>query len=50
MRVPELIAEVLDALGLRRDVIEVGLDYQVGIGGSRLSLAQRQKLRSRARC
>ncbi|HMB75921.1 MAG TPA: ABC transporter ATP-binding protein, partial [Kiloniellaceae bacterium] len=36
--------EVLDALGLRKTVIEIGLDYQVGVGGKRLSAVQRQKL------
>jgi putative ABC transport system ATP-binding protein len=30
-------------LGLRHVVLAVGLDYQVGTGGSRLSPAQRQK-------
>ncbi|MBO0735485.1 MAG: ATP-binding cassette domain-containing protein [Alphaproteobacteria bacterium] len=43
-RVHLAIAEVLDELGLRGTLIEVGLDYQVGTGGSRLSEAQRQKL------
>ncbi len=43
VRVPALIAEVIDQLGLRQTVIEVGLDYNVGTGGSRLSLAERQK-------
>ncbi len=43
-RVGRLIAEVLDGLDLRRTVIEVGLDFQVGVGGSRLSAAQRQKI------
>ena len=38
------VTEVLDQLGLRATVIEVGLDYQVGIGGNRLSAAQRQKI------
>src|SRR5262249_11338623 len=38
------ITEVLEELGLRRILIEVGLDYPVGTGGSRLSEAQRQKL------
>ncbi len=38
------VTEVLDQLGLRTTVIEVGLDYQVGIGGNRLSAAQRQKI------
>ena len=38
------VTEVLDRLGLRATVIEVGLDYQVGIGGKRLSPAQRQKI------
>jgi putative ABC transport system ATP-binding protein len=43
VRVPVLLAEVIDTLSLRRTVIDVGLDYNVGTGGSRLSLAQRQK-------
>jgi putative ABC transport system ATP-binding protein len=43
-RVAALIGEVIEQLSLRRAVMEVGLDYQVGIGGSRLSTAQRQKL------
>ncbi|MEQ9329738.1 ABC transporter ATP-binding protein [Thalassobaculum sp.] len=43
-RVGTVIAEVLAALDLRSTVIEVGLDFQVGIGGSRLSAAQRQKI------
>jgi len=38
------VTEVLDQLGLRTTVIEVGLDYEVGIGGNRLSAAQRQKI------
>jgi putative ABC transport system ATP-binding protein len=43
-RVHSAITEVLDELGLRRTLIEVGLGYAVGTGGSRLSEAQRQKL------
>ena len=43
-RVHAAITEVLDELDLRRTLIEVGLDYPVGTGGSRLSEAQRQKL------
>ena len=39
-----LIGEVVEELGLRVDVMEVGLDFSVGIGGARLSVAQRQKL------
>jgi len=31
-------------MGLRTVVLEVGLDFPVGIGGSRLTQAQRQKL------
>jgi len=38
------LGSFLGALGLRRDVVEVGLDFPVGIGGKRLSAAQRQKL------
>ena len=43
-RVHAAITQVLDELDLRRALIEVGLDYPVGTGGSRLSEAQRQKL------
>jgi ABC-type iron transport system FetAB ATPase subunit len=37
------IGAVLDELGLRDAVLAVGLDYEVGNGGSRLSPAQRQQ-------
>jgi ABC-type cobalamin/Fe3+-siderophores transport system ATPase subunit len=43
-RVGALIAEVIGSLGLRAEVLEAGLDFQVGIGGSRLSGSQRQKM------
>jgi ABC-type transport system involved in cytochrome bd biosynthesis fused ATPase/permease subunit len=43
VRIPVVLAEVIDALSVRQAVIDVGLDYHVGSGGSRLSLAQRQK-------
>ena len=43
-RIGELIIEVLDELGLHQRVIEVGLQAPTGVGGGRLSLAQRQKL------
>jgi ABC-type multidrug transport system fused ATPase/permease subunit len=39
-----LIAEVVDAAGLRREIIELGLAFDVGIGGLRLPAVQRQKL------
>jgi putative ABC transport system ATP-binding protein len=42
-RVPEVLGEVLDELSLRPAVIDVGLEYNVGTAGSRLSLAQRQR-------
>ncbi|WGF86486.1 ABC transporter transmembrane domain-containing protein [Marinivivus vitaminiproducens] len=42
--VSALVTEVIDALNLRGRVIEVGLDVEVGIAGSRLTLPQRQKL------
>jgi ABC-type multidrug transport system fused ATPase/permease subunit len=44
IRVPAVLAEVIDALSLRQTVIDVGLDYNVGSGGARLSPAQRQKV------
>ena len=43
-RIGTLIAEVLDELGLRDSVIEVGLEYNVGVAGKRLPATQRQKL------
>jgi ABC-type iron transport system FetAB ATPase subunit len=43
VRVPSVLGETIDALSLRQTVIDVGLDYNVGTGGSRLSLDQRQK-------
>jgi ABC-type multidrug transport system fused ATPase/permease subunit len=43
VRVPAVLAEVLQALDLRAAIVDAGLDYQVGSGGSRLSLAQRQR-------
>jgi putative ABC transport system ATP-binding protein len=43
-RIGSLVAEVVAELGLRSSVIEVGLDYNVGVGGKRLSATQRQKL------
>ncbi len=38
------VTEVLDRLELRSQVIAVGLDYNVGVGGKRLNPSQRQKL------
>lgn len=43
-RIGELISEVVDKLKLRRAIMEIGLDFPVGIGGARLTSAQRQKL------
>ena len=42
-RVPMVLGEMLDELSLRPAVIDVGLDYNVGTAGSRLSLGQRQR-------
>ena len=43
VRVPSVLREVVDALSLRQIVTDIGLDYNVGTGGSRLSFAERQK-------
>ncbi len=43
-QVGTLISEVLAELSLRPSVIEVGLDYNVGVAGRRLAATQRQKL------
>ncbi len=43
-RVGTLMREVMAELGIIETVSEVGLEFEVGIGGSRLTGAQRQKL------
>ncbi len=43
-QVGALLSEVVDQLKLRATLIEAGLDYNIGIGGARLSASQRQKL------
>lgn len=43
-RIGALVADTLDNLGLRGAVLEAGLEFQVGVSGSRLSTGQRQKL------
>ncbi|MDA9314731.1 ABC transporter ATP-binding protein/permease [Alphaproteobacteria bacterium] len=40
----DLIAEVIESENLRSAVVEAGLDFQVGLSGSKLSPPQRQKL------
>ncbi len=44
VRVRTLVREVLSELDLREAILNVGLDYHVGVGGGRLSAVQRQKL------
>jgi putative ABC transport system ATP-binding protein len=43
-RIGELLRKVLDELGLRPVVVKIGLDFQVGVGGGRLPMAERQKI------
>ncbi|MGQ0565379.1 MAG: ABC transporter transmembrane domain-containing protein [Gemmobacter sp.] len=43
-RVSEAVTALLQPLGLYDTVLALGLDYQVGTGGKRLTAAQRQKL------
>jgi ABC-type multidrug transport system fused ATPase/permease subunit len=43
-KINSLIADVVNSLGLRNDIIEAGLAYEVGVAGGRLSSIQRQKL------
>lgn len=44
VQVTALVHRVVDELGLEQAVRHVGLNFEVGTSGSRLSLAQRQKL------
>ena len=48
-KIYKLIADIIEDLNLRPDIINAGLEYQVGVAGSRLSSSQRQKL-GLARC
>ena len=43
-RITALVRELLDELGLRPLVVTIGLDYQVGVGGARLPIVDRQKI------
>ena len=42
--IQQLVASILDELGLRLPILETGLGFEVGISGRRLSVTQRQKL------
>ena len=43
-RIRVIVRSVLDDLDLSQDVVKVGLEYNVGVGGRRLTTVQRQKL------
>ena len=43
-RIRKIVRDLLDRLGLRDDILGVGLNFNVGAGGKRLTTAQRQKL------
>jgi len=43
-KIRTIVCEILDELGLYDDVLDVGLEFNVGVGGRRLTASQRQKL------
>ena len=43
-KIQQLVAAIIDELDLRLPILEIGLGFEVGISGRRLSVAQRQKL------
>lgn len=43
-RVGDLVGELIEQLGLFKKVVEVGLAFEVGIAGGRLTASQRQRL------
>lgn len=48
-QIGQMLNTIIDELNLREDIISVGLEYQIGVGGSRLSAAQHQQI-ALARC
>jgi putative ABC transport system ATP-binding protein len=48
-QIGQMVSELVDELNLREDIISVGLDYQIGVDGSRLTAVQHQKM-ALARC
>ena len=44
IKIRTLVHELLDELDLSTDVLDIGLDYNVGVGGKRLTAGQRQKI------
>ncbi|TIS68869.1 MAG: ABC transporter ATP-binding protein, partial [Mesorhizobium sp.] len=43
-RIRSIVYDILDELGLYAELLDVGLDFNVGAGGRRLTAGQRQKL------
>jgi ABC-type multidrug transport system fused ATPase/permease subunit len=43
-RIGAILHQLLDELNLRPQVVSIGLGYQVGVGGARLSSGDRQKV------
>ena len=43
-KINDMVTEAVEAFDLKFDILEAGLEAQVGIGGSRLSGTQRQKI------
>jgi putative ABC transport system ATP-binding protein len=43
-RIRSIVRDILEELGLEDEVLSIGLEFNVGVGGRRLTGAQRQKL------
>jgi ABC-type phosphate transport system ATPase subunit len=48
-QIGKIVAEIVDEMNLRDAIISIGLEYEIGVGGARLSVVQRQKI-ALARC
>jgi len=48
-QIGQLVSGILDEMELSESIISIGLEYEIGVGGSRLSVTQRQKI-GLARC
>ena len=43
-QIGQLVADIVEELNLREDIVSAGLEFEIGVSGSRLTAVQRQKI------